>query len=873
MFHRVFQAVGRQNRSVLVLISVGYAALALVSIALFQFEDGVAGIWLPNAFAVAIVLRNPSLRFAYSTAAVAVGCIAANLLAGASPANSLFYAAANVTTVLIETMLIRKAFGDRSPVIGNARDYLLMMAAGGVAAPAVAALLFAVVAMVAMNLPFQEAFWPWIVGEFLGFSALLSTLMTLDRTALAGLVRRAPLARLALSIGGCIAIAAVVANWTQFPFLLVIVPLMIAAIFAAPFEMAVACGTVAVALVGLVVAGAISKPVSADGGFIHGFQLSIAILAALPFLAGLVMEQTRRDRRRIAESEQRFRRAMEDSAIGVAIVGLDGRIVESNRAFADMLGYPRGELEALKFADVTHPDDLSIGLETMRKVRAGELNSYQFEKRYIRKDGSAVWARLFGSAIRDDETGQPLYLVSQVEDIDAQKRAKAAIADAETRWNFALASAGQGMWDSDMKSGRTTYSSTWEQMLGYEHNELDGDPYHWLTLVHPDDRGRVAAADEAHIAGRTPLFEEEFRMRHKEGHWIWILDRGQVVERDENGAPLRAIGTLTDITMRREAEDRLLSYAAMLNEEKERLRVTLDSIGDAVICTDAAMRVTFMNPVAEKLTGVVEKRALGKRLERVYAPVDEESGERTATAAAIAGLKQRAEHNSRAILSKKDGSRCCIREVVSPIHTERGEFGGSVIVFQDFTDARALQRRLAHEAAHDSLTGLSNRASLLATVAGLVSAPRRDGAGDLFLFVDLDNFKTINDTCGHAAGDVLLRQVAELIRATVNVEDFAARLGGDEFAVILRGCTIESGQAMAAKLIAAISDLGYERHGVTLKIGASVGLTPIRHGETDVDGVISRADNACYEAKAAGRGRVTVVEAPEASGSTMARAS
>ena len=508
-----------------------------------------------------------------------------------------------------------------------------MLVLGGLAAPAIVAVFFAAFTASFLGWPLLETFLIWIVGEGLGFAVLLPILMTSNHAAFLGLLKRTKLAQLAATIGASILIAVIAANWTQFPFLMVIVPLMAAAAFLTPFELAIACGSVGAALVGLVVSGVLAGLDPANGGFAYGFQLSAAILAALPFVAGLIMEQTRRDRRRIAESEQRFRRAMQDSAIGVAIVGLDGHIVESNSAFADMLGYTRQELEALTFFQITHPDDVAIGTETMRRVRAGEANSYQFEKRYLHKDGTPIWARLSGSVIRDAETGTPLHLVSQIEDIGARKRAEEAIAQAETRWSFALASAGQGMWDVDLKNGHTTYSSSWKQMLGYGENELDGDPYHWLTLVHPEDREHVEKADRQHIAGLTPMFEAEFRMRHKHGHWIWILDRGQIVERDEHGTPLRAIGTLTDITTRREAEDRLFFLATMLAAEKERLRVSLDSIGDAVICTDAAMCITFMNPVAEKLTGAVESEVLGKPLEDVYSPVDEESGEKIANAA------------------------------------------------------------------------------------------------------------------------------------------------------------------------------------------------------------------------------------------------
>ncbi|TIX32160.1 MAG: PAS domain S-box protein, partial [Mesorhizobium sp.] len=166
-------------------------------------------------------------------------------------------------------------------------------------------------------------------------------------------------------------------------------------------------------------------------------------------------------------------------------------------------------------------------------------------------------------------------LVSQIEDIDARKKSEARIAEAETRWNFALASAGQGVWDFDLRKGGTTYSATWVKLLGYADGELDGDPDRWLTMIHPDDRAVVADADRAHLAGETPFFEAEYRMRHKDGRWIWILDRGKALERDGDGRLTRAIGSLTDITQRKEAEARLIVSAAMLADEKERLKVTL----------------------------------------------------------------------------------------------------------------------------------------------------------------------------------------------------------------------------------------------------------------------------------------------------------
>ncbi|RWN43244.1 MAG: PAS domain S-box protein [Mesorhizobium sp.] len=597
-------------------------------------------------------------------------------------------------------------------------------------------------------------------------------------------------------------------------------------------------------------------------------QIAVAVAAGALFLAALSIRRISRDRQQIAESELRFRRAMEDSAIGIVVVGLDGRIRQTNPAFAAMLGYTSEEIEALTFFQITHPDDLLIGRETMDDLKAGTVNSFHFEKRYLRKDGTPVWAHLAGSVIRDETSGRPLYLVSQIENIDARKQAEARIAEAETRWNFALAGAGQGVWDLDMRKGGTTYSSTWVKMLGYADSELDGDTDRWLEMIHPDDRETVAEADRAHLEGKTPFFEAEFRMRHKDGHWMWILDRGKAIERDENGRLIRAIGSLTDITRRKEAEERLTVSAAMLADEKERLRVTLQSIGDAVICTDAANRITFMNPVAEKLTGIAGGEALGKMLGHVYWAVDEETGHRIGVTRPAVGVHAPADQNSRAVLIRRDDTRCSIRQVVSPIINERNEFCGLVIVFQDFTDARALQRQLAHAAAHDALTGLANRSSFIRVMEDLVGQARKDGtadttksvggAGHQFMFIDLDHFKLVNDTGGHAAGDGLLKRVAEAIRGVLGPDDIVARLGGDEFAVILKSGSAAGAKIAARSIIDAIGGLDFTWDGRPHVIGASIGLAAINGNCGEVDEIIARADAACYAAKAAGRGCVSM---------------
>ena len=197
---------------------------------------------------------------------------------------------------------------------------------------------------------------------------------------------------------------------------------------------------------------------------------------------------------------------MEDSAIGVASWRWTAASSSRTRPSPTCSAIRERRLEALTFFQITHPEDVAIGSETMQRVRAGEADSYQFEKRYLRKNGTPVWARLSGSVIRDSETGAPLYLVSQIEDIDARKQAEARIAEAETRWNFALASAGPGRVGHGHAQGRHhLLRHLGRRCSATKRHELDGDPDRWLTMIHPDDQELVAEADRAHLAGKTAI--------------------------------------------------------------------------------------------------------------------------------------------------------------------------------------------------------------------------------------------------------------------------------------------------------------------------------------------------------------------------------
>ena len=552
---------------------------------------------------------------------------------------------------------------------------------------------------------------------------------------------------------------------------------------------------------------------------------------------------------RFDQSGALLRKVMESAAVGMALVGVDRRTMWVNKAYEAMLGFAPGERLGRAAEEAIFVDDRTAVMLRFDQVLRGELEDMSLECRMNHADGHPVWALITASVLRSDATGNPLYVIVQIIDIDRQKRAETALADSESRWNFALESAGQGVWDHDIRRDDMFYSRMWRRMRGMSDDEyVDPAQQAWLTRVHPDDVPGILDMVKKQDAGEEGHDTLEYRERHRDGHYMWILSRGKPVEWDAAGNAVRTVGTDTDIT-------RLKTAEAQLAEEKERFRVTLESIGEGVIASDAGACVTYMNPAAEKLTGWSEADAIGRPLGAVFVAKFDATGE---TAPDVMGhclaAGAIAEIDDDVVLVARDGNGRGVSGTASPVRTEDGRPMGAVLVFKDATDHQEEQRRLAHSASHDGLTGLPNR---VAFARALSDACRQAEAGQhphVLCFIDLDRFKPVNDTAGHAAGDALLQRVARTIRAGCRPQDFAGRLGGDEFVVLLADCTLPQARRVCEKIVEAIARIAFEWNGAAYSVGASIGLAPVRpDAERDV---LALADAACYAAKAAGRGRV-----------------
>ena len=329
--------------------------------------------------------------------------------------------------------------------------------------------------------------------------------------------------------------------------------------------------------------------------------------------------------------------------------------------------------------------------------------------------------------------------------------------------------------------------------------------------------------------------------------------RSRTVSLDAANASLQA-----ENAQRRAAEEALF-------QAKERAEVTLYSIGDAVITTDAEGVVDYLNPVAETLTGWTLAEALGRPLTEVFPIYNEEThvavenpGARCLREGAIVGL---ANHT---VLITRDGREIAIEDSAAPIRARSGEITGVVMVFHDVTQSREMALKLSWQAAHDALTGLINRREFEHRLQNALNASRADAQQHALLYIDLDQFKIVNDTCGHVAGDELLRQLSALLQRQMRASDTLARLGGDEFGVLLEHCPLEQAQRIAEALRTAVRDFRLMWENKTFEVSASMGLVALNRESGTLAQVLSAADMACYVAKERGRNRYHVYQESDA---------
>ncbi len=388
-------------------------------------------------------------------------------------------------------------------------------------------------------------------------------------------------------------------------------------------------------------------------------------------------------------------------------------------------------------------------------------------------------------------------------------------------------------------------------LRGVRQADLANKP--WLHLVHPDEHERARRIVSQRLSGDEVPPRYEMKMQNRDGSGFWI--EGSDVVIDYQGKP--AILTAGfDITQRR-----MMQRA--LAREKERAEVTLESIGEGVITTDTDGLIDYVNSAAEQLIGRTREQARGKTLDAIVSLVDETDRKPLRDPVALAlregrrvGLGRRA-----LLLAAPAAEEFSIELTVSPIRGSDRELLGTVIVMHDVTELRGLARKMSYQASHDALTGLYNRPEFERRLEDALDTAHGKGSGHVVCYLDLDRFKAVNDTCGHMAGDKMLREVAALIKDKVRDSDSVARLGGDEFGMLLGGCPLDKARQIAEDVCRAVEEYRFVWRDKIFNIGVSIGLVEIGHESGSVVDALSAADSACYVAKQQGRSRVHVYSA------------
>ncbi|MEM6513107.1 MAG: EAL domain-containing protein [Pseudomonadota bacterium] len=390
-------------------------------------------------------------------------------------------------------------------------------------------------------------------------------------------------------------------------------------------------------------------------------------------------------------------------------------------------------------------------------------------------------------------------------------------------------------------------------LIGLEPAQLTGREV--ADLVKPAYRALFRKTMTKRLAGQNTPNRLEIQLINGNESGLWVEAQSSTIEFNSRPAIL---------TIARDVSHRK-SLEVSLSRSKRQAQYTLESIAEGVLTTDNEGRIDYMNLAAESRVGVKRDVAVGHRTAELFKLVDDVDrrslGDPVERCLAI---RRRVNMGRRAVMISNDGEQEHSVEITaSPIRGPGKSISGTVVVVHDVSELRGLTRKMSYQATHDPLTGLINRREFERRLDEAMDSAHAEEAVHMLFYMDLDRFKAVNDSCGHLAGDNMLREVAALIKEQVRDSDFVGRLGGDEFGALLIGCPIDKARQIASDVCDAIAKYRFVWKDKIFNIGISIGLVEISHVSGTVQDVMSAADSACYVAKQQGKGRVHVYSAKD----------
>lgn len=571
-----------------------------------------------------------------------------------------------------------------------------------------------------------------------------------------------------------------------------------------------------------------------------GVALSISLFA---------LRQMRRRLREsevsVARAEAEWVQALDYAEDAMYLIDLDDRLARANQAFYRFTGYKPedaiGQPVMILIHGAQEKNPCPVCQARLERRNAAFVKEADDPMNRFRKPFEVI------VKIIRDRQGEPIGILQVLRDLSQQRAAVDAIRESEQRHRSLSQAAFDGIAIHD-QGVIVNLNPAFANMLGYEHTELIGT--HMLELV--AEPSRVETAERLQAKSDRSL---ELQAVRKDG----TVFTAEVRARDfpYQGRPLRVVAV-------REIRELKRTQQALF-EEKERLMVTLQSIGEAVIVTDVQGCVQYLNPVAENLLNYTEVEARGAKLFGLCRIVDETSNTAPLDLAQLC-LEQNAIINSKnnCLLRQRDGREFAIEYSTGPIRDRDGAVIGVVLALRDVTEMRQMEQQLIYQARHDSLTGLMNRHEFESRLEAELESAKVSLKQHVLCYFDLDQFKVVNDTCGHVAGDQMLTQIAALIAPQIRDSDTVARLGGDEFGVLLVDCSRSTAFEIAEMLRQIVADFRFVWGNRTFDVGVSIGMATITADSASVTEVLSAADAACYVAKDLGRNRIYMYQPDDA---------
>ena len=416
---------------------------------------------------------------------------------------------------------------------------------------------------------------------------------------------------------------------------------------------------------------------------------------------------------------------------------------------------------------------------------------------------------------------------------------EAALKQSEERWHFALEGSQDGVWDWRLDSKDAYYSKRYEQILGLADQErLDTQLANWSRQIHGDDLQRVEGELQRYLDGEGEFFGCEYRIVTPQGNTRWVLARGKIINRNEGDEPTRIIGTLTDVSASKQAEETLRLNAQVF-----------ESAGEGIVITDRLNRIISVNRAFTRITGFGESEVLGKDPKLLASGQHETAFYRTMWGE----LGQHDYWQGEIWNRRKNGEQFPEWLTISTVRRPNGEIANYIATFSDISESKKQTEHIQFLANFDTLTNLPNRLLFRDRVELAIASAQRTNSMLAVLFIDLDRFKTINDSLGHHVGDRLLQEMASRISSVLTETDTAARVGGDEFILLLNDLRQPQDVAPITSRLLELIGQPARIDGNELRLTPSIGIAIFPQDGRDYDSLVKHADAAMYHAKDKGR--------------------